>query len=367
MPPQARYAVFHGPLSPLELRSGPLPALGEQEALVRLSCTTLCGSDLHTFSGKRIVEAPLVLGHEMLGRVVDVHPLDPPTNYLGQPLKVGDRVTWTVGASCGNCRYCLRGLSNKCETLFKYGHQRILPGRELGGGMADHCLLVPGTTIVPVPDELPDVVAAPANCATATVAACLRQAGDLNGRVVLVQGLGMLGLTACAMARVKGAKAVIAVDLHVARLTQSLQFGATHTAWVEGTSGVQQLAKLVAQVTNGTGVDVALELSGSPAAFAPGLAALGTGGVYVLAGAVFPQDDVKLNMETVVRRVLTIRGVHNYTAPDLVAAVDFLTTARDLCPWASLVEREFSLEDAQAAFEYATREQPLRVAIRAAT
>jgi alcohol dehydrogenase len=128
---------------------------------------------------------------------------------------------------------------------------------------------------------------------------------------------------------------------------------------------VQQLAQLVSQVTDGAGADVALELSGSPAAFAPGVAALGIGGIYVLAGAVFPQDDVKLNMETVVRRVLTIRGVHNYTAPDLVAAVDFLTTARDLCPWASLVEREFSLEDAQAACEYATREQPLRVAIRA--
>ena len=81
-------------------------------------------------------------------------------------------------------------LPQKCEQLFKYGHERITPAHPLSGGLAEFCHLALGTPILPVPDALPDLVACPVNCATATVAAALRAAGGCRGRSVLVQGAG---------------------------------------------------------------------------------------------------------------------------------------------------------------------------------
>ena len=113
---------------------------------------------------------------------------------------------------CGTCFFCTHSLPNKCECLFKYGHEAITSARALSGGLATHCQLNRGTALVRVPDSLPDAVACPASCATATIAAALRHAGDLTDAVVLIHGAGMLGLTAAAWASVRGAKAVVLCD-----------------------------------------------------------------------------------------------------------------------------------------------------------
>ena len=223
-------AVFDGIPDQLELRRLPIPALQPSEILVRVLGCTLCGSDLHSVEGRRPVPVPTVLGHEIVGEIVEFAATGSNRDLAGRELKVGDRVTWAIVANCGHCFFCERGLPQKCLNAVKYGHEPFRNGRELLGGLAEHCLLVSGTGIVRLPDRMPLEVACPASCATATIAAALEAAGDLQGRHVCVIGAGMLGLTACAMARVEGADEIVCVDPNDARREQALSFGASRVA-----------------------------------------------------------------------------------------------------------------------------------------
>ncbi|MCH8892175.1 MAG: alcohol dehydrogenase catalytic domain-containing protein [Chloroflexi bacterium] len=165
MTASARAMVFEAPGQPLELRQFDLPELKPGEILAKVRMTTLCGSDLHTFQGDRGTPTPTILGHEILGTVAELPSGEPITDAFNQPLSIGDRITWSVAVHCGDCFFCRHNLPQKCEQLFKYGHEAIDPIHPLSGGLAEYCHLAPGTAIVRVPEVLPDQVACPANCA----------------------------------------------------------------------------------------------------------------------------------------------------------------------------------------------------------
>jgi alcohol dehydrogenase len=354
--------IFHQCGLPLELRTCALPRLAEGEVLVRVSCCTLCGSDIHTYEGRRSTPSPTVLGHEIIGCVEELPRGSVVKDFDGTSLGLGDRITWSVAANCGNCFFCDDGLPQKCERLFKYGHQRVSDRHALSGGLAEHCHLVPGTAIFRVPDELPDNTACPANCATATAAAAMRYAGPCAGRVVLVQGAGTLGLTAAAMASSGGAREVIVCDTQAQRLALALSFGATQTVCV--TENDKALRDSVQKATTGRGVDIAIDMSGAPEAIESGINLLRVGGRYVCVGAVFPTRSIAVSPETVVRRILTLQGVHNYTPSDLRTALKFLEHNHTRLPFEQLVAETFSLEEADAAFAHASQNRALRVAVR---
>jgi alcohol dehydrogenase len=330
--------------------------------LVEVLCCTLCGSDLHTFQGHRTTPCPTILGHEIVGRVADLSKADVARDVDGRPLEVGARVSWSVAVSCGECFFCTRGMPQKCERLLKYGHERLSPEHPLSGGLADYCHLARCTAFVRVPDNVPDEIASTANCATATVAAALRVAGDCRGQTVLVLGAGMLGLTTCAMAREAGAADVMAADINATRLAQAQRFGATTAIDVQ--RDAQPLREAVSRATNGRGVDLAFEMSGSADATELGIEVLRTGGRAILVGAVYPGRAVQLNGERVVRRLLRIEGIHNYTPADLRTALEFLNRCCTKYPFAELVEGPFSLPDAEQAFRHALSSQAFRVAVR---
>jgi alcohol dehydrogenase len=334
----ATAAVFRGVGLPFELRKWPVPQPRGTEVLVEVIACTLCGSDLHSIHGRRTVPVPTILGHEILGRVVAFGPGAPRVDGANQPLGLGDRVAWAIVASCGDCFYCGHDLPQKCERAFKYGHEPLRPGRELSGGLADHCLLAPGTALFRVPDALPDAVACPASCATATVACALEAAGPIAGRSVLVLGAGMLGMTSAAWSRTLGACDAIVCDPNGDRLAAAGAFGATKTA------APARLAEIVAEATSGRGVDIALELSGAPESIEAALPLLRTGGTLVLVGSVFPTRPVPIAPERIVRGCMTVRGVHNYAPRHLHAALEFLALSPHypfgtlVAPWRPLDE-----------------------------
>lgn len=352
--------IFHGADREFELRSVALPQPCGEEILVRVLGCTLCGSDLHTADGRRSTPVPTILGHEIVGEIVACGNSAATCDLAGQDLHPGDRVTWSIVASCGSCFYCRRGLPQKCLAGVKYGHEQMRPGRELLGGLAGHCLLAPGTALLRLPDDMPLAVACPASCATATVAAALAAAGEVAGRNVCLFGLGLLGLTASAMLRVAGAAAVVCVDVNDSRRARGAEFGATHVVLPD------QLAHTAETVTQGHGFDVVLELSGSPSAFETGWPLLRLGGVLILVGSVFPTPPVAISPERIVRRNLTIRGVHNYTPQDLLRAVQFLSAHHRDFPFASLVSAWFPLESAAEAFQLSHDPGQIRVGIRPA-
>ena len=136
--------------------------------------------------------------------------------------------------------------------------------------------MIAGTPVVSVPEGLPDEVVCPANCATATVMAAMRAGGGCRGEIVLIQGAGMLGLTACAVARSRGASQIIVCDIDETRLKQAERFGASHCVAVG--EGPEMLARTVMEISRGRGVDLALELSGAASAMAAAVPLLRTGG-----------------------------------------------------------------------------------------
>jgi alcohol dehydrogenase len=354
-----RAVLFSGPGRPLELVRYAVPAPRGRELLVRITCCTLCRSDLHTHAGRRSEPVPSVLGHEIVGRIEAFGPEASRADGRGRHVTVGDRITWAVAVGCGRCASCTDDLPQKCERVCKYGHMATTRDRPMGGGLAGHIVLMPGTAWFQVPDQVPDHVAAPANCATATVAAVLRYAGSIAGRKVLVLGAGMLGATACAMARDAGAQLVLASDREAACRERALSFGAMHAL----PTGTDELTSGVAELTHGRGADVVLELAGTAQSVQAGLTLTCVGGTLVLAGTVAPVGAVMLDPEEVVRRMLTIRGVHNYHPRDLDAALAFLAGPGRAFPFASLISGEFPLEHAEQAFAHAHAHPGTRVAV----
>jgi alcohol dehydrogenase len=159
------------------------------------------------------------------------------------------------------------------------------------------------------------------------------------------------------MARAAGAAEVICCDPATGRLAQAAAFGAGRLA------APPDLPVAVGAATSGYGVDVALELSGSPAAVEAGLPLVRIGGTYVLVGAVFPTRSVTIEPEQVVRRLLTLRGVHNYAPEDLVAAIRFLAAAGRY-PFDSLVSAWVPLADAARGFDLARSPDKFRVGVQ---
>ncbi len=201
-----RAMLFRAAGTPMELVQFADPSPQGAELLVCVSCCTLCRSDLHTHAGLRKQPTPTVLGHEIVGRIEAFGPDAAHNDARGLPASVGSRVSWAVTVGCGQCFFCAADLPQKCERLYKYGHMQVTPQRPWSGGLADMVVLAPRTAWFQVPEHVSDHVAAPANCATATVAAMLQHAGSVAGRHVLVLGAGVLGVTACAMARSAGAR-----------------------------------------------------------------------------------------------------------------------------------------------------------------
>ena len=304
----------------VDVRTVPVPALGAGEVLVRVRLATVCGSDLHTVTGRRPAACPSVLGHEAVGDVV--------ATGSGADIQVGQRVIWSVTVACGECPRCRSGLSAKCLSVRKVGHEPFDGDWALSGSYAAHVVLPRGTTIAVVPDTLSDAVAAPAACATATVMATLEAAGELGGRRVLIGGAGMLGLTAVAACADAGADVQV-VDRNADRLALATQFGG--------------------RASDGGPVDVAIDYTGSSAAVADALARLDIGGTLVLAGSVTPGPPLAVDPETVVRQWLTITGVHNYEPRHLHRAVDFLDRTRERHPWDALVVAPVPLKQIASA------------------
>jgi len=361
-PTTAAAAVFRAVSAPLVIERFPLPQLREHEALVKIRCATICGSDLHSYHGRRHSPVPCILGHEMVGEVAALGP-GGVTDFGGSALKIGDRVTWSMVWSCGDCYYCRLGIRPKCERLRKFGHEELTTeSRHLFfGGMSEYCHLPAKTAIFKVPANLADVVASPANCATATVAAVFRNAGPIAGQAVIVHGAGMLGQTACAMAAAGGAEHVVVIEPDTQRRAQALEFGATDA--LDGTRALDELRRNVRELTEGRGADVAIELSGFPEAVELGLGLLRFGGRFVLAGATFPSRPVNLDAEQVVRRLLQISGVYNYNPEDLGAGLEFLSRVQGRFPFERLVSKSFALSEVNAAFEFAHQHRPPRVAV----
>ncbi len=352
MHPFSKTMVFRGTGLPLESCDLPVPEPGPGEILVRNEYTTLCKSDINTYCGRRQEQTPTILGHEIVGRIAALGAGAPESDIRGRALRVGDRISWAIFASDPDDTLAQRGIPQKGKGLFKYGHEQLTEARSLHGGLSQYILLRAHTPVARIGAEVPLPVAALVNCSVATVAGALRLAGPVTDRHVLVMGTGMLGMVACAMCRTAGAASVTASDTSAERLGRAAAYGATATA-------------LPADLPHGTGTpfDIILEFSGATEAMTLSLDRLAVGGTAVWVGATFPSDAVRIDPEQLIRRLLTVRGLHNYNREDFGRAVAFIEQYHHRFPFEALVEACFPLVEAPAAFDYAMRHKPFRVGL----
>ena len=253
------------PGRPVEFHDVPVPAVGPRDVLVRVRAAGICHSDAHYRAGRSPASPlPLTLGHEVAGVVERAG--DDVT--LARP---GDRVCLHYLVACGDCLHCSRGHEQFCRTGSMIGHFR-------DGGWADY-VAVPERNAVRLPDEIPFEHGAALMCSSATALHALRKARLAGGESVAVFGVGGLGMSAVQLARALGALDVFAVDLDADKLRLARAYGA-----VPVDARAEDPVAAIHRLTDGRGVDVALELIGLPLTMRQAVQALAVQGRAVVAG-----------------------------------------------------------------------------------
>ncbi|MFF5965062.1 L-idonate 5-dehydrogenase [Streptomyces collinus] len=326
-----RAVVAHG-AGDLRLEERPVPAPGPGEVAVEIRYGGICGSDLHYWRhgavGEFRLREPLILGHEVVGRVREVGPGT-------QAPPVGTPVAVHPLASCGSCRQCLAGRRNTCLDTGYLGSAARDP--HVQGGFAD-VLVVPAERVLPLPEGLSlrrAAVAEPAAVAWHAV----RQAGDVRGRRVLVTGAGPIGCLVVAALRTAGAAEITVTDVHEAPLAVAQQMGATSTVRVGAdANGLDELA-----------ADIAIESSGSPAGLRSCVYGVDRGGLVVGLG-LLPPGDTAVAANALITREIRFVGSFRF-GDELGEVLPALADGR--LPAEPVVTSVLPVARAQEAFELA--------------
>ena len=275
----------------LEIADLPVPQPGAEEILVRVAACGICGSDVHGYdgsSGRRI--PPLVMGHEAAGIVAE-------TGAHVANFKPGDRVTFDSTVYCGECANCRRGEMNLCDNRQVLG---VSCGDYRRAGAFAEFVVVPARIAYKLPENLSFEEAALLEAVSVAIhAVSLVPIGRES--TALVIGAGTIGLLVQQALRAAGCGRVFVTDLDPTRLKLSKDLGATQVLQ----SG-PQLARDIAELTNGTGVDVAVEAVGINATVAAAIDNVRKGGSIVLVGNVTPE--VTIHLQKVVSRQLRLQG-----------------------------------------------------------
>ena len=269
----------------------PVPEPGPSDVLIKVKKSAICGTDVHIwkwdeFSAKT-VPVPMVVGHEFVGEIVDM-------GAAATKYRIGQRVSGEGHIVCGTCRNCRAGRGHLCRNTKGVGVNRP-------GSFAEY-LCIPESNVVPIPEDIPDEIAAifdPFGNAVHTALSF-----DLVGEDVLVTGAGPIGIMGALVAQKVGARKVVITDINPYRLNLAHKMGVQHVVDVSK----QQLRDVMDDIGMTEGFDVALEMSGASAAMQQMIARMNNGGKVALLGIAPTEFPVDWN--TVIFRMLHIKGIY---------------------------------------------------------
>lgn len=310
----------------------PIPVIGDDEVLVKVHCTAICGSDIHMldwdeWSRKRL-HPPVILGHETAGDIVAVgkHVAD---------RKIGDRVSVETHISCGECYFCRNNMPHICSNMVNFGVA-------VDSAFAEYFKIRSDCTFL-----LDDGISYEAACMFEPMGAGVHgvEAAEVQDKVVLVSGCGAIGLTAISACKVFGARYVIACDLLDSRLELAREMGADAVF----NSSKVTVHEEVRRLTDGHGCDAAIDITGAEVAINSALKSLRAAGKLVCVG--LPSKPITLEdmADDLVYREITLTGVSGRLIWD--TWTDFGTVMKS--PYyklEKLIGGRFSLEDYETAF-----------------
>jgi threonine dehydrogenase-like Zn-dependent dehydrogenase len=348
--------------------------------IIKVEMSGICGTDKHAFDGdvtlyggtetEQDMVFPAVHGHENSGIVVEMNGEGNTIEYSGKELKVGDRVTNCPNVICGSCWYCRRIHAFP----FCVNHQGVgMTYRSdqfpyITGGWAEYLYLPPKAWVYKVPEEvtieeaaLSEIFVVSALLDRAKMYSQIDARGFNFGDTVVVQGLGAVGMTMIAKAKLLGAGKIIGLDSVSNKLELAKEFGADLTIDVSKYSD-DDLVSYIKEETEGRGADVVVEVVGRPEVLEVGLRMLRRGGTYCETGNFVDTGTVELNVHRhlAAKNVLFI-GNTNHPHDMYYAHFAMMVKYRKQFPWTKLITHRFLLEECKEALKKAYEPDALKV------
>ena len=269
----------------------PVPEPGPDEVLIKVRKSAICGTDVHIWKwdewSAKTVPVPMVVGHEFCGEIVDC-------GAAATKFHIGQRVSGEGHIVCGTCRNCRAGRGHLCRNTQGVGVNRP-------GSFAEY-LCIPEVNVVPIPDDIPDEIAAifdPFGNAVHTALSF-----DLVGEDVLVTGAGPIGIMGALVAQKVGARKVVITDIAPYRLDLARKMGVQHVVDV----GKETLRDVMGEIGMTEGFDVGLEMSGAAAAMRQMIERMNNGGKIALLGIAPTAFAVDWN--EIIFKMLTVKGIY---------------------------------------------------------
>jgi threonine 3-dehydrogenase len=328
----------------LEMQEKPVPQISNNDVLVKIRKTGICGTDMHIYKwdawAEKTIKPPLTIGHEFVGEIAAIG-----ENVSG--LDVGQLVSGEGHLVCGKCRWCITGMPHLCRQTVGIGVN--------GDGVFAQYAAIPASNIWPCVKGVSENVLAiqdPLGNAIHTAFSF-----NLLGEDVLITGAGPIGLMAVPVAKMGGARNVVITARRDEPLELAKQLGATRTVNVKK----EKISDVFAELDMHEGFDVGMEMSGNPEAFADMVDNMANGGKIAILG-IFA-DDIKLDWNKVIFRCLHLKGIYGREMYSTWYQMNALLQT-GLAPYIEkLITHEFSCEDYEKGFKAMMKGEAVKVVL----
>ncbi len=288
---QMKALVKSKPETGLWLEHVPVPEPGPQDVLIKVRKSAICGTDVHIWKwdewSSKTVPVPMVVGHEFCGEIVDC-------GSAARKYNIGQRVSGEGHLVCGACRNCRAGRGQLCRNTLGVGVHRA-------GAFAEY-LCIPESNVVPIPDDIPDEIAAVFDPLGNAVHTAL--SFDLVGEDVLVTGSGPIGIMGALVAQKVGARKVVITDISPYRIALAKKLGVQHVVDVS----TDTLRDVMDDIGMAEGFDVGLEMSGAAPAMRQMISRMNNGGKIALLG--IAPTEFAVDWNEIIFKMLTVKGIY---------------------------------------------------------
>ncbi len=275
----------------LWMQEVPVPEPGPDQVLIKVRKSAICGTDVHIWKwdewSAKTVPVPMVVGHEFCGEIMDC-------GAAARKYKIGQRVSGEGHLVCGTCRNCRAGRGHLCRNTKGVGVHRP-------GSFAEY-LCIPEANVVPIPDDIPDEIAAifdPFGNAVHTALSF-----DLVGEDVLVTGAGPIGIMGALVAQKAGARKVVITDISPYRIALAKRMKVQHVV----NAAQEDLRDVMASLGMTEGFDVGLEMSGAAPAMRDMIDKMNNGGKIALLG--IAPTEFAVDWNKIIFKMLNVKGIY---------------------------------------------------------